>query len=240
MSTNHPPADRGGHAILMLDREPAKRVTPSFDDRLCTVPDFLPAELFASVREEVLKVTERDRTCIPTHKSGATIGYDVLRGHAPKVAALYNCPRYQEFLSGSVGVRLGPTPMRDNSSLSVLLYDRPGDHIGWHYDHNFYRGRHFTALIGIENANHDGTALSGAKLLIKKKSGEEIEIPTPPNALILFEGAETLHKVTPINEGERRIMLSMTYCTDPRNSGVQEVARKIKDTAFFGLRALWG
>jgi hypothetical protein len=31
----------------------------------------------------------------------------------------------------------------------------------------------------------------------------------------------------------------MTYCSDPRNSRLQEAARRIKDTAYFGLRALW-
>ena len=43
----------------------------------------------------------------------------------------------------------------------------------------------------------------------------------------------------PIAEGERRVVWSMTYCTDARNSAAQGLARRVKDTAFFGLRALW-
>lgn len=31
----------------------------------------------------------------------------------------------------------------------------------------------------------------------------------------------------------------MTFATDPRTGVVKEVARRVKDTAFFGLRALW-
>ena len=222
----------------MPDPDFEARIPPSFQDRLCTIPAILPSDMFASLRTEVLKLAEKVRTCIPTHKKGATIGYDVLRNGAPKVVALYHNPQYQALLSRIVGGKLGPTPIQDNSSLSVLFYDQSGDHIGWHYDHNFYRGRHFTALIGMENTNHDRTAPSGAKLLVRKSSNE-IEIPTPPNTLVLFEGAKTLHRVTPIYEGERRVVLSMTYCTDPRNSVLQEAARKIKDTAFFGVRALW-
>jgi len=225
--------------MVMLERVCEPRMPPSFDDRFCIVPDFLPPQLFASLQEEILRLAERDRTCVPTHKKGATISYDALRKHAPKTVSLYHSVQHQKVISEIVGAHLEPTPARDNSSLSVLIYDRPGDHIGWHYDHNFYQGRHFTVLIGIENTNRDETALSGAKLLVKKEAGEEIEIPTPPNTLVFFEGAKTLHKITPIDEGERRVMLSMTYCTDPRNSRVQEVARKIKDTAFFGVRALW-
>jgi hypothetical protein len=34
-------------------------------------------------------------------------------------------------------------------------------------------------------------------------------------------------------------MLSMTYCTDPRAHWWQAWSRRLKDTAFFGLRALW-
>jgi hypothetical protein len=40
-------------------------------------------------------------------------------------------------------------------------------------------------------------------------------------------------------ENERRIILSMTYCTDPSASTAQGLARRIKDVAFFGPRALW-
>ena len=57
--------------------------------------------------------------------------------------------------------------------------------------------------------------------------------------MIVFEGAKVRHKVTPIGEGEKRVIWSMTYCADPRNSALQGMARRVKDTAFFGLRALW-
>jgi hypothetical protein len=218
---------------------PGSYAIPSFDERLCSVSQFFSSEFFAALQAEVRGVAETARTYIPTHKKGATIGYDALRKNAPKAVSLYHTAQYQQFIAAIVGVHLKPTPVQDNSSLSVLVYDQSGDHIGWHYDHNFYRGRHFTVLIGIENSNPDATGLSEAKLLIRKATGEEIEIRTPPNTFVLFEGAKTFHKVTPIGEGERRVILSMTYCTDSRNSHLQELARKIKDTAFFGARALW-
>ena len=65
------------------------------------------------------------------------------------------------------------------------------------------------------------------------------ETPLGPNTLVVFEGALVHHQVTPILEGERRIILSMTYCTDPRAHWWQAASRRIKDTAFFGIRALW-
>ena len=77
----------------------------------------------------------------------------------------------------------------------MLFYEKPGDHINWHYDHNFYRGRHFTVLIPIVNRGREG-GLSAARLMAKL-GGRDMEVETPPNRLILFEGAEVRHKVTP-------------------------------------------
>ena len=154
------------------------------------------------------------------------------------IATLYTSAEYKTCISDIVGVPLQETPHRDNSSLSILFYERPGDHIGWHYDHNFYRGRHFTVLIPIENRGHHEHGLSAATLLVKKNN-RDVAVQTPPNKLIVFEGARTLHKVTPIEEGERRVILSMTYTTDPRSYPILNFIRKVKDTAFFGLRALW-
>ena len=47
------------------------------------------------------------------------------------------------------------------------------------------------------------------------------------------------HKVTPLEPKELRITFSMTFCTDPSAPLVKAVARRVKDTAFFGLRTLW-
>ena len=94
-------------------------------------------------------------------------------------------------------------------------------------------------LLPIVNRNADGTGLSAARLFAKI-GGEERMIATPPNQLVVFEGAKVLHKATPIAEGERRVLLSMTFGTDPTNSAPLEIARRIKDIAFIGLRARWG
>ena len=73
-----------------------------------------------------------------------------------------------------------------------------GDHIGWHYDHNFYNGRHFTALLPLVNENSAEQRLSSAELVVKTPSGTTM-IPTPPNTLVLFEGAVVRHTVTPLD-----------------------------------------
>jgi hypothetical protein len=211
---------------------------PGFGEFLAVVPNLLPAETLQRMAAETEALVATERTYLPTHKQGGTVAYETLCKAAPAVVALYLSPALHDVISRIVGARVMPTPLHDQSSCSVLFYERPGDHIGWHFDHNFYRGRHFTVLIPIVNRGHDSDGLSAARLMAKV-GREERTIPTPPNQMIVFEGNKILHKVTPIREGERRVVLSMTFCTDPRNSLVQGIARRIKDTAFFGIRALW-
>jgi hypothetical protein len=209
----------------------------SFTQRHAAIDDFLPAPAFAGLRAEIEGLTETERSYVPAHKKGGTIAYDRLRATAPAAVALYHSADLQDLISRIVGAQVFATPEHDQSSLSVLRYEKPGDHIGWHYDHNFYRGRHFTVLVGIENRASAG-GLSSARLVIRCGKQEKI-FPTAPNTLVVFEGARTLHKVTPIAADERRVILSMTYCTDPTNSFAFEVSRRIKDMAFIGPRALW-
>lgn len=211
---------------------------PSFEKFIVTIEDFLPADRFEELRREALDLASPERSYIPAHKKGGTIAYETLIERTPAIAGFYHSEAMQRFVSRIVGAPIAPTPLHDQSSLSVLVYDRPGDHIGWHYDHNFYRGRHFTLLLPVLNAGSAEGGLSHAELSAKIGSSET-PVATPPNTLVLFEGAKVLHKVSPIIEGERRIVISMTYCADPRANLAQSVARRLKDTAFYGIRALW-
>ena len=210
---------------------------PSFESKLAILDTALSPGLFARINAEVAALIETERSYLPTHKKGGTVAYSTLRERAPALVGHYLSKDLRQIVSRIVGLEISPTPLHDESSCSVLFYEKPGDHINWHYDHNFYRGRHFTVLIPVVNRGRDG-GLSAARLLARQR-GREVEIATPPNRMIVFEGAKVRHKVTPIREGERRAVWNMTYCTDPRNSAVQGVARRVKDTAFFGLRSLW-
>ena len=211
---------------------------PDFAERLAVMPDILDAPTFGVIQAEAERLVAAERSYVPTHKKGGTVAYETLIASSPAIVALYHSPSLQGLVSRLCGEKVAPTPFRDQSSLSVLFYDKPGDHIGWHFDHNFYRGRHFTVLLPLVNQGSAPGGLSHAQL-IAQLGEEERGIPTPPNVLIVFEGAKVRHKVVPIADGERRIVLSMTYCANPTSSFAQGVARRIKDTAFFGVRALW-
>src|SRR5262245_59460373 len=215
----------------------AQRQPPRFVDLFAVLPDLLAPRTFAALKAEAERLVAPERSFVPAHKKGGTVAYETLIASAPAIVSFYHSA-FQDFISRLVGARVQPTPINDQSSLSVLFYDKPGDHIGWHYDHNFYRGRHFTVLVMITNAGQAADGLSAAELRARI-AGQEIAVRAPPNTVVVFEGARVRHKVTPIHAGEQRLVLSMTYCADPRSWWWQGVTRRLKDTAYFGLRALW-
>jgi hypothetical protein len=211
---------------------------PAFNDRIVSLANILSERHFCEIYREIELLVKVERTYLPSHKKGGAIAYGSLIESAPAIIRLYHSYALRKLVSEIAGVSLRPTPLEDQSSVSVLVYDQAGDHINWHYDHNFYRGRHFTVLLPIVNHGRAEGSLSHAQLLARI-GGNDRPIDTARNSLIIFEGARVLHKVTPIKDGERRILISMTFCEDTRASWSQEVARRLKDTAFFGVRALW-
>lgn len=226
--------DHEGHLALQPYHE---ATLPSFADRVATLPTVLAPATFDAARAAAEACHQSERSYIPAHKKGGTVAYEALHHKAPLLVALYRSTAMRRLCSAIIGEPLECTPVHDQSSCSLLWYDRPGDHIDWHHDYNFYNGRHFTVLIPLVNEGPDGR-LSSVRLLAERAGGEA-ELPTAPNTLIVFEGARVRHKVTPLGTGERRLMLSMTYCTDPRDSALKRTGRRLKDTAFFGIRALW-
>jgi hypothetical protein len=202
------------------------------------VEGFLAAETLAAIARECEASRHRaERSFIPAHKKGGTLSYEAIHRHAPACLALYHSPELHRWLSEVVGQPLSPTADHDQSSCSLLYYNRPGDHIGWHYDHNFYRGRHFTVLVSVRNRSARG-GLSAGRLQRKNGGGAVEVVDTSENVLVMFEGARVLHRASAVEEGDERIMLSMTLCTDPRIGVAKELARRVKDTAFYGVRAL--
>lgn len=222
---------------LQLPRE-LPRAVPSFRQRIAAIAEVLPPTSLTTLRAAALRCRQTERSYFPAHKQGGTVAYEDLHTLAPEIIAFYHSDYVRWLCSTITGEALVPTPINDQSACSLLFYDRPRDHIGWHYDHNFYNGRHFTVLLPLVNRHRTEDRLSSAQLVIRQDQQEQV-IPTPPNTLIVFEGAKVFHKVTRLEENEQRIILSMTFCTKPHASLLKGALRRCKDVAYFGVRALW-
>jgi hypothetical protein len=201
--------------------------------------NFLPVEVLKQLQEECLANQARaERTFLPVHKKGGTLSYEALHYHAPMGLSVFHSEALHRWVSEVVGLDVVPTADHDQSACSVLYYDQPGDHINWHFDHNFYKGRHFTVLLSVVNRSASG-GVSASQLQIKDAAGRVSVVDSSENSLVVFEGARVLHRASPTEGGDRRIILSMTFCTDPRVGLFSELCRRVKDTAYYGPRALW-
>lgn len=233
-------------------------------EHITRIENFVTPECLQVLRDEALAhIPDMTRTFIPMHKKGAALSYEKIHTLAPHCLAFYHNADVQQWVAEITGETIFPTPDQDQSSLSVLCYHEPGDHINWHYDHNFYQGRHFTVLLSLVNEMVEGRGLkdesqtedqsgfsdpqpstlnpqlSQGTYQRRLPGGKTQDFETSPNTLIVFEGAKVRHRASAVGERERRVILSMTYCTDPRISRFKEFVRRVKDTAFFGIRALW-
>ncbi|MCB1643799.1 MAG: 2OG-Fe(II) oxygenase [Pseudomonadales bacterium] len=209
-----------------------------FSLRLYRGENFLTDEAAHRLRTACLGAGDMERSYFPAHKAGGTVSYEALFHEAPEAVAFYHSELLKSTISNIVGEPVTQTPIHDQSSCSLLLYTKPGDHIGWHYDYNFYRGRHFTVLYVLENRGSGADHLSHCQLQVRR-NGEISAVPTPPNSLIVFEGREVMHRVTRLQPDEYRVLLSMTFTTNPSNYLWQGVMRRCKDVAYYGVRALW-
>ena len=170
-----------------------RRVLPGFDEHLAVLPDFLPPHTFAALRAEAERLSDPERNYVPAHKKGGTIAYETLIQAAPGIVSLYHSSDLLGLASRLVGIWVGPTPIHDQSSLSLLVYNKPGDHIGWHFDHNFYRGRHFTLLLALVNTGQAAGGLSHA-MFERGSAAARSRSARRPNTLVIFEGALVQHE----------------------------------------------
>lgn len=70
------------------------------------------------------------------YKAGSSISYAQIKEHMPSTLDFYKS--LPSTIGKIVGEPVDCTRDDDLSSASVLVYEKPGDSIWWHYDVNFY------------------------------------------------------------------------------------------------------
>ena len=211
---------------------------PDFQRRIAVVPQPLPAGTFETLREAALRHAHTERSYFPAHKKGGTIAYEDLHQVAPEIVAFYQSDYLRRLCAAVIGEPVVPTPLNDQKFLFAAVLRPAARSYRLALRLQFYNGRHFTVLLPLVNHHLHEDRLSSAQLVIRQDD-REVMVPTPPNTLIMFEGAKVFHKVTRLEEDELRVMLSMTFCTRAQASLLKGTIRRFKDIAYFGVRALW-
>ncbi len=219
--------------------------TPSDGERywrqneLLVVDQFVAADSLAPMIAEADRLrTKINRNFVPKIKKGGSVSYfDVMRD-APAILAFYRSPAFIAWLSTITREPLLLCPENDPHACALYYYTEPGDHIGYHYDKSFYRGKRYTVLLGlVEN--------SSCRLVcelfkhVPARETETLSVHTVPGTLVIFNGDKLWHAVTPSEAGDDRVVLSMEYVTDQSMSPLNRIVSKVKDTvAYFGIKSL--
>jgi hypothetical protein len=209
-------------------------------DDLATVDHFVAPETLARLVDEANALRPRiNRNFVPRVKKGGSVNAFDIAEHAPALHAFYRSPELLRWLETVTGETLMVCPDDDPHACALYYYTEAGDHIGWHYDTSFYRGKRFTVLVSLVQQ-------SSCELVChlyekdRARAIEELRLSTPPGTLVVFNGDTIHHCVTPSNAGEDRVVFSLEYVTDPTMGTVQRWVSNVKDAvAYFGIRGLF-
>lgn len=201
----------------------------------------LPPETVAQILSEVEAVRpEINRNYVPGHKKGGSVSFYTLCEKAPAILALYRSPRFLTFLSRLTESQLLLCPEDDPHCCALYFYTEPGDHIGFHYDTSYYKGARYTVLIGLVERSQHCRLVARVHKGMPNREIHEIQISMEPGSMVVFNGDKLWHAVTPLGEGEERIILTLQYVTNQEMGAAKRVFSNLKDAvAYFGPAALF-
>jgi hypothetical protein len=204
------------------------------------VKDFLPPDVTRRLVDSVAAVESVvNRNYLPGHKQGGSVSRHMIDERAPFIAELYRSSALLGWLGQLAGEQLQPSPADDPHAYALYFYTRAGDHIGWHYDTSYYRGRRYTLLLGVidESSCRLDYELHTRNDAVANIAGS---LQYPPGSLVFFDGDKLKHRISPAREGDRRVSLTFEFVTDPRMHAWWRVISNMKDAvAYFGLRQVF-
>ena len=130
-------------------------------------------------------------------------------------------------VSAQLGFPVHCTSLSQPNTLSLVVYEREGDYIDWHYDLNTYKGRFFTCLIPVSFEPTCGKYLY-------KNAQEKVEaIELERGQALVFEGDKVYHRSAKLCAGQRRILLSCTFVTNVEFNPFRLAYHRLKNFGSF-------
>jgi hypothetical protein len=202
--------------------------------------DFLTPETTAQLIASAASVKASvNRNYLPGHKQGGSVSRHSIDVLAPYIADLYRSAALINWLAELTGEPLQVSPAGDPHAYALYFYTLPGDHISWHYDTSYYRGRRYTLLLGII----DDSSCRLDYELHTRDAGVPVvsgSVQIAPGGMVFFDGDRLRHRITPLAAGEQRVSLTFEYVTDPRMHAGWRLISNMKDAiAYFGFRQVF-
>lgn len=215
-----------------------------WDQNECLVLDrFIPKTIVTPCRTEVELLRKNVfRNYVPGHKQGGRVSYYAIVNEPREVSAivsLYRSPALRKFLSQMVKEERLLCSDNDPHSRALCYYTQPGDHIGYHYDKSYYKGKRYTVLMGLIEDSEQCRLVAHLPKPGTKDAVREQPIPLDPGSLVIFNGDKLWHAVTPLGPCEERIVLTMQFVTHQEMGPFHRAFSNLKDTfAYFEPAAL--
>lgn len=228
-------------AVAAIDFARAHRQYWEQNEFLC-LPAFLPRTVVENVLvPQALSVkSDLNRNYLPGHKKGGSVSYYTVIEKAPRFLDLYRSESFLQFLSRLTEAPLVRCPDNDPHACALYYYTEPGDHIGFHYDTSYYKGARYTILMGLLDRSTQCRLVCELYKDDPARQPKRMELATAPGDLVIFNGDKLWHAVTPLGEGEERIVLTLEYVTNPEMGPFKRLYSNLKDSfAYFGLRTVF-
>lgn len=153
--------------------------------------------------------------------------------HYPYLRHLYHSC-FRDHVSKIVGTQVYPCEEMQTVNNTIIIYANENDSIRWHVDKSLFNGKRvFTLLIYLYNRS------SQELCYIHNENNVKHCLHTPENSCVLLEHFILQHGVTPLKEGEKRIVWSMTFAELPATNSISGyIANKMKNYSYIGYEAL--
>jgi hypothetical protein len=196
------------------------------NDSFCGI-QLINLSLPEKFREKLLEISETKgvRIEIPK-KHQKNISYNTLKENIPEIEDWYNS--LPNIISPYISDKLQVAPEDIKTRMCLVVYEKEGDYIDWHFDTNHYEGRFFTLLVPITLEPTCGN--------YQYKNDEEIDTDVEVNKgqAILFEGDKVYHRGKMLCKDQYRVILSMTFVTSQKMNTWNYTMHKIKEFGIYG------
>jgi hypothetical protein len=227
-------------AVARLDAAALARVYAE-DDGLVVLPDLIPPALVAEMAAEARGLARgARRVVVPWVRKAEAVGHHDIEAGAPALSALHRSPALKALAARLTGVSLEHRLPGDPHASGLYLYNRPGDHVGWHYDDcGCVPDASFTVIAGVVDESRSRLEVELHRK-IPGRAPERRSIATRPGTVVFFRGSSIYHRVTPLARGEERISFSYVYVKEGSHpKGFDRIWQTGIDTLlYFGWKGL--
>jgi hypothetical protein len=178
-------------------------------------------------RSKLLEISETKgvRIEIPK-KHQKNISYVELKKEVPDIDDWYES--LSSVLSPYIDDTLKVVPKDIKTRICLVVYEKEGDYIDWHFDTNHYNGRFFTLLIPVSTESTCGN------YVYKDHTEVEQILEVEKSQAIFFEGDKVFHRGKELCANQRRVILSLTFVTDDSMNVWNYCLHKVKELGVLG------